>query len=264
MRMAWTRVDDKFLMNPKVQSVGVHGMALYISGLIYCNANLTDGFISNSMLPVLCGLAFQVPPQKTSERLVQANLWERVEGGFRVHDFLHFNKSKQEIELLNHQRAINGSKGGRKPSQAAPSAQPAQQDAKQTGSDMLNTPPGKQPPINPNTLIPNTLIPETHTIKPPPATREALLGSIFKSYEGEIGSITPSIADDIKTAMEVYPSDWFEEAFREAARNNKRNWRYALAILKRWKVEGFQMNSGKGLPKPAIGSYEAWKNVKKI
>jgi DnaD/phage-associated family protein len=85
------------------------------------------------------------------------------------------------------------------------------------------------------------------------------VAAVFKSYECEIGLLTGTIADDIKTALEDYPREWFEKAFQESARQNKRSWKYALAILKRWKVEGFQMGSGK--PQTNSGSYENWKKV---
>ena len=101
--MAWTRIDDKFLMNPKVQSAGAYGMALYLAGLIYANTNLTDGFIVESMLPVLCGMAYQTPSKGMAQVLVNLNLWEKVEGGYQIHDFLEFNKSREQIKILNKQ-----------------------------------------------------------------------------------------------------------------------------------------------------------------
>ena len=236
--MAWTRIDDKFLMNPKVQSVKVHGMALYLAGLIYCNSNLTDGFIANSMIPMICGMAYQTPAKRIADRLVEANLWEQVDGGYQIHDFLAFNKSKQEIEMLNKLRANNGAKGGR-PAKPMETELLTNLQSKPV-TDMETKPVSKQPPINPNTLIPNTL--KEVKQPPPPDAREALIGVIFKSYEHEIGLITPAIADDIISALDDYPMEWFEDAFEEAARNNKRNWSYALAILKRWKVDGFKVD----------------------
>ncbi len=146
--------------------------------------------------------------------------------------------------------------------------QDAKQDAKQTGFELLTDLPGSQPPINPKTLNPNTLIPDSKKTPLLLVAREAPIGSIFQSYEAEIGAITPTIANEIKTALADYPPGWFQEAFRESARNNKRNWRYALAILKRWKVEGFQSAKRRqataNAPNPAAGSYEAWTKVKKI
>jgi len=64
--------------------------------------------------------------------------------------------------------------------------------------------------------------------------------SIYRLYETEIGILTPVISDALKAAEEDYPLEWFLPAFQEAARNNARSWNYINAILKRWKVEGFQ------------------------
>ena len=63
--------------------------------------------------------------------------------------------------------------------------------------------------------------------------------NIFQLYEANIGSLTPLLADALKDAEETYPASWIEEAFRIAAENNKRSWRYIAAILERWKREGF-------------------------
>jgi DnaD/phage-associated family protein len=62
--------------------------------------------------------------------------------------------------------------------------------------------------------------------------------NIFKLYEENIGPLTPLIADMLKEAEELYREEWFEEAFTIAVKNNKRNWKYVEAILKRWKEEG--------------------------
>ena len=230
--MAWTRIDDKFLMNPKVQSAGAYGMALYLSGLIYCNSNLTDGFIPDVMLPVLCGLAFQTPNKKGADVLVSLNLWERVDGGYLIHDFLSFNRSRDEIIAINQKRTENGAKGGRPVKQMITEQKPGQvifsnRDANQTITE--------NKPINPNTLNPNTLNPEK--IKTT-ATGGETLGAVVRVYESEIGVITASIADELKQAVSEYPDGWIEDALREAARQNKRMWSYARAILKRWKAEG--------------------------
>ena len=62
--------------------------------------------------------------------------------------------------------------------------------------------------------------------------------NIFKLYEENIGPLTPLIADALKDAEETYPPEWIAEAIELAVKNNKRNWRYCEAILKRWKEEG--------------------------
>jgi len=57
-------------------------------------------------------------------------------------------------------------------------------------------------------------------------------------YEENIGPLTPLIADALKDAEELYYADWIVDAISLAVKNNKRNWKYCEAILKRWKEEG--------------------------
>lgn len=62
--------------------------------------------------------------------------------------------------------------------------------------------------------------------------------NIFKLYEENIGPLTPLIAEMLKDAEGDYPAEWIDEAVKVAVANNKRNWKYIEAILKRWKEEG--------------------------
>ncbi len=62
--------------------------------------------------------------------------------------------------------------------------------------------------------------------------------NVFRLYEGNIGPLTPLIADALKDAEETYSAGWVAEAIELAVKNNKRNWKYCEAILKRWKEEG--------------------------
>jgi DnaD/phage-associated family protein len=62
--------------------------------------------------------------------------------------------------------------------------------------------------------------------------------NVFKMYEENIGPLTPMIADILKDAEDLYSSEWISEAIEIAVKNNKRNWKYCEAILKRWKDQG--------------------------
>jgi DNA replication protein len=62
--------------------------------------------------------------------------------------------------------------------------------------------------------------------------------NIFRLYEQNIGPLTPLIADALREAETEYPEVWVEDAFRIAVENNKRNWRYIQAILRRFQEKG--------------------------
>ena len=70
----------------------------------------------------------------------------------------------------------------------------------------------------------------------PPAPQRAR--SIFTLYEETVGPITPQIAEELVEAEALYPWEWINDAFREAAELNKRSWRYISRILERWQSEG--------------------------
>jgi DnaD/phage-associated family protein len=62
--------------------------------------------------------------------------------------------------------------------------------------------------------------------------------NIFNLYEGNIGPLTPMIAETLKDAEETYPYKWIEDAVRIAVENNVRRWSYVDAILKSWQEGG--------------------------
>jgi DnaD/phage-associated family protein len=76
--------------------------------------------------------------------------------------------------------------------------------------------------------------PDAGVTAPPPPERP----NIFRLYEENIGPLTPLIADALKDAEKTYKPGWVAEALVIAVKNNKRNWKYVEAILRRWKEEG--------------------------
>ena len=61
---------------------------------------------------------------------------------------------------------------------------------------------------------------------------------VFALYESLIGTLSPLVVDELTEAEKLYPPEWIESAFREAAAQNARSWRYVSRILERWAIEG--------------------------
>ena len=76
-----------------------------------------------------------------------------------------------------------------------------------------------------------------------------VLSQISRAYSSEIGIITPMIADELREASTAFPLQWTKDAIHEAAVQNKRGWKYVLAILTRWKSQGNQ----EAMNKPQTG-----------
>lgn len=96
--MAWVRIDDGAWDHPKQVQAGPMAVALWLWGLCYCSRHLTDGAIPSAAL-VTSGV-----PRAANEagRLVAAGLWERAEGGFRVHDYHEYNPSREQVTRKRH------------------------------------------------------------------------------------------------------------------------------------------------------------------
>ena len=62
--------------------------------------------------------------------------------------------------------------------------------------------------------------------------------TIFELYEQNIGLLQPVLAEELAAAERDYPEEWIADAFRLAAEQNARSWRYIRAILERWAHEG--------------------------
>jgi DNA replication protein len=76
---------------------------------------------------------------------------------------------------------------------------------------------------------------------------------VFTLYEQNIGLLTPMIADELREAEKLYPTDWLRDAIKEAVNQNKRKWSYISAILEHWSAEGkkdgtYQRDSKKADP----------------
>jgi len=109
--MAWVRIEDQVPRHPKMLSAGPVACWLWVLGLCYCQHQLTDGFIPDMAVPVL-GMKLASRYAKT---LVKVGLWERVEGGYRVHDYLAFNDTRatalEKREAAKRAKSEAGKKG---------------------------------------------------------------------------------------------------------------------------------------------------------
>lgn len=90
--MSWVKLDDNFHAHPKVLRVGLAGAGLFARALSYCACYETNGFVPREWV------ALQEEGQADLGRtLVHAGLWEPIEDGYRIQDYLDYNPSREQL-----------------------------------------------------------------------------------------------------------------------------------------------------------------------
>lgn len=90
--MSWVKVDDQMPRHPKLLSLGRDRLicqGVWLDGMCYASGYLTDGFIPAAVLERGC--------QRYADRLVEVGLWERVEGGYRIHDYHDYQPTRAVV-----------------------------------------------------------------------------------------------------------------------------------------------------------------------
>src|SRR5262252_3490393 len=96
--------------NPKILALPVVGMALHAWSISYSDATRSDGFIPDGAWP--SKLSAGVKPLRA------AGIYAAVDGGYALHDYLDYNKSRAQIDDITAAMRANGSAGGRASAQA--------------------------------------------------------------------------------------------------------------------------------------------------
>lgn len=119
--MSWVYLDDNFFNHPKARIVGTAARELYIQSLAYANQQMTLGFIAEGVLSLI---STEPNVDELADKLVtcghavgkEHGLWERVEGGYRIHDYETHNRSALErSEKAKKAAGARWSKAGKEP-----------------------------------------------------------------------------------------------------------------------------------------------------
>jgi hypothetical protein len=105
---SWVRVDTRFISHPKVLDIGPLGEALWLRGLCYAGSQMTDGFIPASFIKRMGDMKGAA----VAQRLVDAGLWVEAENGYHIHDYLEWQRSRDEATDISSKRAEAGRRGG--------------------------------------------------------------------------------------------------------------------------------------------------------
>lgn len=94
--MPWVRFDDDFPNHRKVEPLSDGAYRLHSTAIFWSSKQLTDGCIPKRDLTFVAPRTMK-RPQKFVDELVAAGLWEVVEEGWELHDFLDYQPSKDQV-----------------------------------------------------------------------------------------------------------------------------------------------------------------------
>ena len=94
--VTWVKLDDNFFRNPKARTAGKNGRELYLASCCWSASQLTDGRVPKETLGQLAADA--EVPRSTSNRLVAVGLWHDRGDHYEIHDFLKYNRAREDVE----------------------------------------------------------------------------------------------------------------------------------------------------------------------
>lgn len=109
--VTWVKLDDLLPGHSKIRRAGPSAAWLYIAGLCYCSRYLTDGFVPDVELAGLGNYGL-LRARHLAGVLIQIGLWEQVNGGYCVHDYLDYQPSKEKVEGQREAKRRAGQAGG--------------------------------------------------------------------------------------------------------------------------------------------------------
>jgi hypothetical protein len=195
--MTWARVDDRANEHPKLLRAGPEAAWLWTCGLMYANRQAArDGFVPAEVVPMLYPLK-PATLKRCIATLVRERLWTPTEGGFAIHDFKVWNKTREQIEEEREEgrRRAAESYARRKAARegrqvfADSSAEDSEAFARSSGSSATTTP-DPDPPPPPIQDLPGT--------QRPPRPEQTSGG-------GGTGPGRPRVPPSLADALEIPP-----------------------------------------------------------
>ena len=176
--MPWVKIDDNFASHPKIVAAGPMAGWLYICGLTYSARYLTDGFIPAKQVRLLADIE---SPATVAAKLVECGLWEPVDGGYMIHDYLKYNPSG--VQVKRDREAAAARQAAWRERNAQPTEDEADNAKENNGEVMPLVPEKFTPPVPVPVPVPVPNPVKTMAAKKPAARKGRTLRPISAMYK---------------------------------------------------------------------------------
>lgn len=207
---------------------------LWLASVTWCNKHLTDGYFPPEALPTLAGMAWGNDSkllancQELAKRLLDVCLWEFDGQQYKVHDFLEYNPTKDQVETTREARKAAGSAGGHAKASKTPSKTVAKSWQKSA------------PTPTPNPYLTTTAEAQ--------ATEDAFIAAgltDFSNHVHLIGSqeVSQAIQERLANLYCRGAFEWWKLAIEVAASANVLRWNYVRAVIDGCLISGLPPGS---------------------
>lgn len=96
--MTWAKIDDQFHSHRKAKRAWrahPRALGLHMLAVSYCAGHLTDGLVDDEFVEEKMPNAKE--RKQTTDALVKVGLWHREPDGWRIHDWLDYNPSRDVV-----------------------------------------------------------------------------------------------------------------------------------------------------------------------
>lgn len=234
--MTWVKIDDHLPTHPKVIGLSDKAFRLYVSSICFSSANQTDGEILPAALPALGGTP------KLAAELVAVALWDTSRKGWAVHDYLKWNRSKSRMDEIRGERSKAGSK----------SAAKRYGDVQQNPNNLFLSSSNSVDPDLPNPKVSGNL--EEQEEQTGNNLLDEQYRQIDRTWIQATGTTLSRVAGErFEAYVEKCSLEWVLDAIKLTGLGNKKDPRYAYAILDNWLLDGREVES------PPLDDFEARK-----
>lgn len=92
--MTWIKIDDSLPDHPKLIGLSDLAFRIHVRALCHSGRYLTDGFISHAAYLAWVNNSSHAP----ADELTANELWDRVENGYQIHDYLEYQSSRTKVD----------------------------------------------------------------------------------------------------------------------------------------------------------------------
>lgn len=93
--MVWFQIDDKFWLHPKALRAGNEAIGLWARAGSHSMSYLTNGVVDDATVMLL---AMPSDGRELAQKLVDAELWHRTDGGYMFHDWEHNQRTAEQVK----------------------------------------------------------------------------------------------------------------------------------------------------------------------